>query len=68
MISVEKSVAFPDRGVSQVYFSLETTMLPLYSHLLGVRSGGGGKIRRRKGQLSCRQAYIAMQSLPQGRV
>ena len=42
--------------------------VPLYSHLLGVRSGGGGKIRRRKGQLSCRQAYIAMQSLPQGRV
>lgn len=39
MISVEKSVAFPDRGVSQVYFSLETTMLPLYSNLLGVCGG-----------------------------
>lgn len=24
MISVEKSVAFPDRGISQVYFALET--------------------------------------------
>ncbi len=39
MISVEKSVAFPDRGISQVYFALETTMLPLYSNLLGVCGG-----------------------------
>ena len=49
-------------------FSSISAPVPLYSHLLGVRSGGGGKIRRRKGQLSCRQAYIAMQSLPQRRV
>lgn len=58
------AIRFYQREVSPLF----SAPVPLYSHLLGVRSGGGGKIRRRKGQLSCRQAYIAMQSLPQGRV
>ena len=42
--------------------------LPLHPHLLPVRSGGGGEIRRRQGDLSCHQAHPAVQSLPQGRV
>ena len=64
MISVEKSVAFPDRGISQVYFALETTMLPLYSHLLGVCGGSDLKERSRQGGLVGLQAYYALSSLP----
>ena len=68
MISVEKSIAFPDRRVSQLYFTLEAAMLPLYSYLLGICDGSYTKIRSRQGRLAGLQAHHALSSVPQGRV
>lgn len=61
---VTSAIRFYQRQISP----LSPPPLPLYPHLLGVRSGGGGEVRRRQGELAGRQAHPAVQPLPQGRV
>ena len=61
---VISAIRFYQREISP----LSPPPLPLYPHLLAVRTGGGGEIRRHKGDISGHQAHPAVQPIPQGRV
>ena len=61
--AVHSSYALDDPVLPPVPLAAPSPLLPVHSHLLGLCPGGGRKIRRSQGGLSCPAPHPALQPL-----